>query len=116
MQGPYYVEHSEVSLPLWCHPDMQYDGQPVLSAEARGKGPRRRWASQWPRWRAVMDEAHKILPRSPHRELYLEALEGIGAFTPPPSPHHWAEPLLKQGIELEACFGLLSTLGLISDP
>lgn len=116
MQGPYYVEHSEVSLPLWCHPDTQYDGQPVLSAQSLGKGPRRRWASRWPRWRAVMDEAHKILPRSPHRELFLEALEGIGAFTPPPSPHHWAEPLLKQGIELEACFGLLSTFGLISDP
>lgn len=26
MQGPYYVEHSEVSLPLWSHPETQYDG------------------------------------------------------------------------------------------
>jgi hypothetical protein len=115
VQGPYYVEHSEVSLPLWSHPETQYDGQPLLSAQALGNGPRRRWPARWPRWRAVMDEAHKVLAGSPHRELFLEALEGIGALNPPPSPHHWAGPLLKQGVELESCFLLLSTLGLISD-
>lgn len=115
MGEPYYIEHSIVSLPRWGHPDTQYDDQPLLSAGALGKGQRRRWATQWPRWSTTMEEARSVLAGSPHRELLLVALEGISAMTPPASPHHWAEPLLQQGVELKYCFEFLSAVGLISD-
>lgn len=62
-----------------------------------------------------MEEARSVLAGSPHRELLLVALEGISAMTPPASPHHWAEPLLQQGVELKYCFEFLSAVGLISD-
>lgn len=113
--GPYYVEHNDVSLPLWCHPDTQYDGQPLLSPQALGKGRRCDWSARMPRWRAVIEEAHLVLAGSRHRDLLLTALEGMSSMNLPPSPHHWAESLLLEGVTLEECLDLLSAAGLIAD-
>jgi hypothetical protein len=114
-RGPYYVDHGAVSMPLRCPWDTQYDDQPLLSAHARGSGPRRQWTHRWPRWRSVMDEAREVLAESPHREVLMVALDALSSITPPASPHHWAEPLLDEGIELEYCFDILSAIGLIAD-
>lgn len=115
LKGPYYVEHNAVSMPAWTPEDSQYDGEPLLPAYARGSGARRRWTNRWPRWRSVIDEARKALAESPHRDLLLNALEGLSAMTPPASPHHWAVPLLGQGVELDHCFDLLRAVGLLDD-
>jgi hypothetical protein len=114
-RGPYYVDHGTVSMPPRCPWDTQYDGQPLLSAQARGSGPRRRWTHRWPRWRSVMDEAREVLAESPHREVLLGALDALSSMTPPASPHHWAAPLIDKGVELEYCFDMLSAIGLITD-
>lgn len=115
MKGPYYVEHNAVSIPAWTPADSQYDGEPLLSAQARGSGPRRRWTNKWPRWRSVVDEAREVLAESPHQDLLLNALEGMSLMTPLASPHHWAMPLLDQGVELDHCFDLLQAVGLLDD-
>lgn len=114
-RGPYYVYHSAVSMPLGCPWDTQYDGEPLLSAHARGSGSLRRWTHRWPRWRNVMDEAREVLTDSPHRDVLLGALETLSSMMPPASPHHWAAPLLDKGVELEYCFDILSAIGLIAD-
>lgn len=62
-----------------------------------------------------MDEAREVLAESPHREVLMVALDALSSITPPASPHHWAEPLLDEGIELEYCFDILSAIGLIAD-
>lgn len=113
MEGPYYVQYGDLLLPPFGHRDTQYDGQPLLSTKAVGSGPRRSWTTRWPRWRTVMDEARQVLEGSPHQDLLLAALEDMAPLTLPPSPHHWAEPLLQQGVELETCFDLLDAVGLI---
>jgi hypothetical protein len=115
LRGPYHVEHNAVSMPAWTPEDSQYDGEPLLPALALGSGPRRRWTNRWPRWRSVIDEARQVLADSTHRDLLLNALEGLSAMTPPASPHHWALPLLEQGVELEYCFDVLCAVGLIAD-
>lgn len=115
LKGPYHVEHNTVSMPGWSPEDTQYDVEPLLSAKARGFGPRRRWTDRWPRWSSVMDEAREVLAESPHQDLLLNALAGLSAMTPPASPHHWAMPLLDQRVELECCFNLLLAVGLIVD-
>jgi hypothetical protein len=112
--GPYYVEHSDISMPPWTAPETQYDGEPLLSAQARGSGPYRRWSIRWPRWRSVLEEASEVLAGSPHRDLLLDALDGLSAMTPPPTPHHWAAPLVERGVPLDDCFVLLSVIGLIA--
>jgi hypothetical protein len=112
--GPYCVEHSDISMPPWTPAETQYDGQPLLSAQARGLGPHRRWSSTWPRWRAVLDEAREVLAGSPHRDHLLDALNELSTRTPPPSPHHWAAPLVERGIPLDDCFELLSGIGLMA--
>lgn len=111
--GPFFVEHNEVSLPFNTAFETRYDGEPLLSERARGTGPRRRWSTRWPRWRAVLDEAYSVLDGSPHRDVLLDALDGLSAMNPPSSPHHWAEPLIERGVSLEDCFDLLSVVGLI---
>lgn len=115
LRGPYHVEHNAASMPAWAPADSQYDGEPLLSAQALGPGPRRRWTNRWPRWRTVIAEARQVLAEFPHQDLLLDALEGLSAMTPPASPHHWAMPLLDQGVELESCFALLDAVGLIAD-
>lgn len=115
MEGPYYVEHSQLSLPIWSHPDTQYDGQPSLSTRAIGTGQRRCWTNRWPRWHVVMEEAGQFLASSPNRDVLLTALTDINPMKPPPSPHHWAEPLLQQDVELKCCFELLGAVGLLRD-
>ncbi|MFC5550286.1 hypothetical protein [Massilia aerilata] len=112
--GPFYVEHNEVSLPLHTAFETQYDGEPLLSDQARGSGPRRRWNAGWPRWRAVLEEAQEVLAGSPHRDVLLDALDNLSAMNSPASPHHWAEPLVKRDVPLEACFDLLSRVGLLA--
>jgi len=113
LTGPYYVEHSVVSLPPFALFETRYDGEPLLSEQARGTGPRRRWRVRWPRWRSVLEDAHELLARSPHRDLLLDAVNSLSAMNRPSSPHHWAEPLVAQGVPLEHCFNLLSVAGLI---
>jgi len=113
MAGPYCVAHSEVSLPFFTSFETQYDGQPLLPEQARGTGLRRRWSVRWPRWRAVLDDAHGVLAGSPYRDLLLDALDSLSAMNPPSSPHHWAAPLVERGVPLEDCFDLLSVVGLI---
>lgn len=115
LRGPYHVEHTSVSMPAWPPEGTRYDGEPLLTAQARGEGPRRCWTNKWPSWRSVMDEAKEALAGSEHRDLLLSALEGLSAMTPPASPHHWAMPLLGRGVDLDHCFGVLSAVGLIAD-
>lgn len=111
--GPYYVTHSAVSLPPFASFETQYDGEPLLSEQARGTGRRRRWRVTWPRWRSVRDDAHEMLAGSPYRDQLLDALDSLSSTNRPSSPHHWAEPLVAQGVPLEYCFELLSVAGLI---
>jgi len=113
MTGPYYVTHSVVSLPTFTSFETRYDGERLLSEQARGTGPRRRWRVTRPRWRSVRDDAHEMLAGSPYRDLLLDALDSLSMTNRSSSPHHWAEPLVAQGVPLEYCFELLSVAGLI---
>lgn len=111
--GPYHVTHSSVSLPPFASFETRYDGEPLLSEQARGTGPRRRWRTRWPRWSAVRDDAHEVLAGSLYRDLLLDALHSLSSTNRPSSPHHWAEPLVAQGVPLDSCFDLLAVTGLI---
>ena len=113
LTGPYYVEHNEVSMPSNTPYETLYDGEPLLSHNARGFGARRRWRTFWPRWRTASKTAEEILAGSPHREALLAALEGLSESSRPASPHHWAQPLVDAGVPLEECFGLLARISLI---
>jgi hypothetical protein len=62
-----------------------------------------------------MDEAREVLADSRHREVLLDAIDALSSMAPPPSPHHWAAPLLDEGVELDYCFDVLSAIGLITD-
>ena len=115
MTGPYYVEHSKVWMPPWTPFETRHDGEPLLPDGARGRGKRRQWRANWPRWRAVVDKAREHLAGSEHRELLMDGLDGLSGFAPPASPHHWAAPLVERGVPLEDCFKLLAALGLLAD-
>jgi hypothetical protein len=115
MTGPYVVEHNQVSMPPWTPPETRHDGDPLLPDSARGQGKRREWRANWPRWRAVMDEAREQLACSEHRQVLMDGLDGLSGFTPPPTPHHWAAPLVERGVPLENCLELLEELGLLAD-
>jgi len=115
LRGPYYIEYNQVSMPSWTPEYFRYDGEPLLSEQARGSGPRRQWTSRWPRWRSVMEEAKVILIESPHRDLFVNALENLSAVNLPSSPHHWAVPLLDHGIDLDECFDVLRAVGLLAE-
>lgn len=114
LSGPYYVLHSDLWLPPWRSFETRYDDEPLLSEQARGSGPRRSWTLRWPRWQTVMDEASEMLAGSQHRETLLDAIENLSAMKLPPSPHHWAEPLIARGVPLDSCLDVLSALGLIT--
>jgi hypothetical protein len=45
-----------------------------------------------------------------------EALHGLSPRAPPPTPHHWAEPLTRQGVAPADLLELLEGLGLIKAP
>lgn len=115
MRGPYYVEHSDISVPPWSPEETRYDGVPLLSDKARGSGRLRQWRSTWPRWRAVLAHADELLVGSPHRDLLMESLQALSGVSRPGTPHHWAEELVERGVPLEDCFVYLNSLGLIAD-
>jgi hypothetical protein len=115
MRGPYYVQHDDMSMPPWSPLETRYDGEPQLSAQARGIGELREWRTPWPRWRAVLDEAAALLTASPYRDLFWRELQALSAMSPPGTPHHWAAPLVERGVPLEDCFALLTALGLMRD-
>lgn len=62
-----------------------------------------------------MNEAGDVLAESPHPDLPPDALAGLSTMTPPASPHHCAMPLLDQGVDVEYCFDVVWTIGLIDD-
>lgn len=111
----YLIEHSEVSMPAWAPADLHFDGWPLLSHRARGDGPVRQWHSIWPR-RALGADAVPLLTQAPHDALVLEHLQALSALHRPPTPHHWAEPLVAQGMSLSECMGILDALGLLASP
>lgn len=115
MLGPYYVVHSDLWLPQWRSFETRYDGDPLLSEQAGGSGVRREWMARWPsNWQPVMYEAGEMLAGSRHREPMLTAIESLSTKNRPPSPHHWAEPLVARGVPLGSCLDVLSALGLIT--
>lgn len=113
MIGPYFVNHSDVSMPFWTPVETRHDGQPLLPDKARGEGALKEWRTPWPRWRAVISEAEELLEQSRHRDLLMQGLHALSGLAPPATPHHWAEPLIARGASLEECFSLLSGLGLM---
>jgi hypothetical protein len=115
MTGPYYVEHSEISMPAWTPFETRHDGEPLLPDRARGSGKLREWRTNWPRWRGMLVDANEQLVGSEHRDLLMDGLDRLSGLAPPATPHHWAAPLVQQGVPLEDCFRLLTALGLLAD-
>lgn len=108
------VRHNCLHVPDWGHPDTRFDDASALNSSCAGSGELRSWRSEWPRWRSIRDDAEEMLAASPHRATILAALQGLDALSRPPTPNHWAQPLVSEGVPLRELMALLAALGMIT--